>query len=267
VVIRTLIADDFDLVHRTFVEAFSDYVVPMAISSEQLREMLTRRGWVPEASVGVFEGERMVAFTLNGIDGDRGYDSGTGVVPSHRRHGLGRLAMDESFRVLREQGVREYVLEVIDTNVKAAELYRSLGFSEVRGLQCWRYEAQSLKGRESQSAASTLPPFDLSKVDVLPSWQNTPSSIARARDPHVVLGDARGFVVVFPSNGDVPLLFVEPEERRKGRGTRLLEAAAAVAGKPLRIMNVDERDAGIAAFLEHAGAQRTVRQLEMLRAL
>ena len=266
-VIRTLTAADFDLVHRTFVEAFSDYVVPMAISPEQFREMLTRRGWVPEASIGVFEEERMVAFTLNGIEGHRGYDSGTGVVPSHRRHGLGRLAMEESFRVLREHGAREYVLEVIDTNVKAAELYRTLGFSEVRGLQCWRFESQSLRGTESQSAASRVSSVDPSSLDVLPSWQNTPSSITRAREPHVVLGDDRGFVVVFPSNGDVPLLFVAPGERRKGRGTRLLEAAAAIAGKPLRIMNVDERDAGIAAFLEHAGAQRTVRQLEMLRAL
>ena len=32
-------------------------------------------------------------------------------------------------------------------------------------------------------------------------------------------------------------------------------------------MNVDERDAGIAAFLEHAGAKRFVRQLEMTRPL
>jgi ribosomal protein S18 acetylase RimI-like enzyme len=267
-VIRALAESDFDLVHRTFVEAFSDYVLPMAIAAEQLREMLTRRAWVPEASIAVFEGERMVAFTLNGIEGPRGYDSGTGVVPSHRRHGLGRRVMEESFRVLREHGVREYVLEVIDANVKAAELYRSLGFSEVRGLQCWRYESQSLRAAESQSVGTWPRGRSAAlRLDVLPSWQNTPSSIARARDPHVVLGDGRGHVVLFPSNGDVPLLFVEPEERRKGRGTRLLEAAAGVAGKPLRIMNVDERDAGIAAFLERAGAQRTVRQLEMIRAI
>lgn len=57
------------------------------------------------------------------------------------------------------------------------------------------------------------------------------------------------------------------EARRRGVGTRLLRAAAESAGKPLRIMNVDERDAGIAAFLEQAGAVRFVRQLEMVRAL
>jgi hypothetical protein len=36
---------------------------------------------------------------------------------------------------------------------------------------------------------------------------------------------------------------------------------------PMRIMNVDERDEAFAAFLERSGAKRTVRQLEMLRAL
>ena len=48
---------------------------------------------------------------------------------------------------------------------------------------------------------------------------------------------------------------------------RLLHAAASLAGKPLRIMNVDERDHGIAPFLENAGATRFVRQLEMTRSL
>ena len=57
------------------------------------------------------------------------------------------------------------------------------------------------------------------------------------------------------------------DARRRGVGTQLLQAAASIAGKPLRILNVDERDAGIAAFLEHNGAKRTVRQFEMTRSL
>jgi hypothetical protein len=48
---------------------------------------------------------------------------------------------------------------------------------------------------------------------------------------------------------------------------RLLYAAASLAGKPLRIMNVNERYHGIAAFLENAGATRFVQQLEMTRSL
>jgi hypothetical protein len=50
-------------------------------------------------------------------------------------------------------------------------------------------------------------------------------------------------------------------------GTRLLNEAAAIAGKPLRIMNVDDRDEGIARFLERAGATKMVRQIEMEKPL
>lgn len=101
----------------------------------------------------------------------------------------------------------------------------------------------------------------------MPSWQNSSASIARANDPHVTLGNDDGYVIVFPGNGDVPQLAVRREARRKGLGTELLRAAAEVAGKALRMMNVDERDAGIAAFLERSGATKFVRQFEMVRRL
>lgn len=259
-VIRTLSADDFEIVHAAFLEAFSDYVVPLSPSREQLLEMLTRRGWHPAASVGMFENERLVAFTLNGIDGDAGYDSGTGVIPSHRRHGLARTMMERSFELLRERGCTRYVLEVIDSNTRAADLYRGLGFVESRGLQCWTFaseEAVTFDGDGSIRIAG----------DIEPPWQNTAASISRARDPHITLGDEHAQAVLFPSNGDLPHLAVRRDARRRGLGTRLLRAAAHRAGKPLRIMNVDERDDGIARFLEAAGAKKMVRQLEMIRSL
>lgn len=252
---RTLAASDFDAVHAAFTDAFSDYVVKLSPTREQLLEMLTRRGYVAEASVAAFEGERIVAFTLNGVEGDRAYDSGTGVVPSHRRQGLARAMMLRSFDVLRARGCRSYVLEVLEANTGAFALYRDLGFEVTRGLQCWSYEV----------VGSRLPVVGLelttgNRQPITPSWQNSDASIARARDPHVRIGGEHGHVILFPSNGDVA--------RFHGTITpSLLAEAAAVAGKPLRIMNIDERDEAFSAFLADAGAKKTVRQWEMLRAL
>lgn len=260
-VMRTLRAADFDTVHAGFVDAFSDYVVKLSPTREQLLEMLTRRGWAPEASIAEFDGDRIVAFTLNGIDRDRGYDSGTGVAPSHRRQQRARKTMAHSFDLLRERGCTQYVLEVIDTNSAAITLYRGLGFEQTRGLQCWSFDGVGA-GTDARNAA-----IREEFRDVEPSWQNTTQSIFRARDAHVLLGDADGYAVLFPSNGDVAQLAVRRDARRRGIGTRLLHEAARIAGKPLRIMNVDERDDGIAAFLEAVGAKRTVRQLEMIRPL
>jgi GNAT superfamily N-acetyltransferase len=243
-VIRTLTPGDFDAVLAAFADAFSDYVVKLAPTREQLLEMLTRRGYVPEASVGMFEDGRLVAFTLNGVEGHRAYDSGTGVVISHRRRGLGRGIMEASMDLLRARGCTSYVLEVIDANTRAAEMYRTLGFTVTRGLQCWSLAADAVK------PAATTAAFQ-------PSWQNSDASVARAQDAHVVLGDEGGSLILFPGNGDIAQL-------RGAIDSALLKEAAKRAGKPLRIMNVDERDRAMAAFLEMAGATKTVRQLEMM---
>lgn len=262
--IRTLHAEDFESLYAAFLAAFSDYVVPMTLARDQLAEMITRRGWVPELSVAAFEGDAIVAFTVNAVEGDRAYDSGTGVVPTHRRRGLGRELMERSFALLREHGCTSYVLEVIDANARAVELYRATGFEVVRGLQCWGYESQSRKVAKSQREHDeTLRPH----ADVEPAWQNSDASIARAKAPHVTIGDEHGYAIVFPDSGDLPQLVVRRDARRRGIGTRLLQSAAGEAGKPLRILNVDESDRGIAAFLERNGAHKTVRQLEMIRSL
>lgn len=258
--IRTLSPDDFDSLHAAFTAAFSDYVVPLAPTREQLAEMFTRRGWVPELSVGAFDGDAMVAFTVNCVEGERAYDSGTGVVPSHRRQGLGREVMERSFSLLRDR-CSVYVLEVLENNTKAIELYRGTGFEVTRKFQCWSFEYRGPAAYESGGVAAAL------QNDVEPAWQNSDASIRRAKAPHVTLGDERGYAIVFPDNGDLPRLVVRRDARRQRIGTRLLQSAAAIAGKPLRILNVDDRDAGIAAFLDANGARRTVRQLEMIRPL
>jgi ribosomal protein S18 acetylase RimI-like enzyme len=252
-------------VHAAFVEAFSDYVVKFSPTREQLAEMTTRRGYVPEASVGVFEGDRIVAFTLNGIHEHSAYDTGTGVVPSQRRRGLGRAMMDFIEPLLRERGCTRYVLEVLDNTPAAHALYLDRGFVDTRGLQCWTLECGS--NAAALQRGSVVAALRNEWWDIRPSWQNATHSILRAHDSYVLLGDDDGYAIVFPSNGDLAQIAVRPEARRRGIGTRLLGEAAAVAGKPLRIMNVDERDEGFTRFLERAGAKKTVRQIEMVKAL
>jgi ribosomal protein S18 acetylase RimI-like enzyme len=257
-VIRALRHDDFDAVFSAFCEAFSDYVVSLSPTREQLQEMLTRRGWAPHLSAGVFEGARMVAFTLNGFDDRVAYDSGTGVVPSHRRRGLGREMTDFVLPLLREAGAERYVLEVIESNAPAIALYRAAGFQETRPLQCWTYAAD-VPSTEPIARGAMHPEY----CDVAPSWQNSTASLRRARDRFEAVGNDDGYAVVFPSNGDLAQLAVRPAARRRGLGTRLLRDAAAIAGKPLRIINIDDRSSDIARFLEAAGARRTIRQREM----
>ena len=265
-VIRPLSPEDFDALHRAFIEAFSDYVVPLAPPADRLREMLTRRGYVPSASVCAIEDDRIVAFTLNAVDGDHGYDSGTGVIPSHRKLRLGRQMMEHSFELLRAHGCRDYTLEVIDSNTPAANLYRGLGFRETRGLQCWTYDGEARSGGPRAGRPAAGAPNE-HWWDIQPSWQNSSASLLRARDESVGIGNDSGYAIVHPLTGDLPQLAVRPEARRQGIGRQLLSQARAIAGKPLRIINIDDRSATIASFLQQCGATRTIRQLEMSRQL
>jgi ribosomal protein S18 acetylase RimI-like enzyme len=259
--IRSLVGIDYDVMAEAFNDAFSDYNVPAHYTTEYLRELVTRRGYRPDLAVGAFDGARLVGFVFNCLDGDAAYNSGTGTVISHRRRGIARQLMERSIETL---PAKRYVLEVIESNERAAALYRDLGFQETRRLQCWTYDGPAA---DTPSDTPVEPERIRSWCDVAPAWQNEVTSIRRSLDRFVVVGDERGAAIVFPSTGDVPFLAVPREHRRQGRGRALLAAAAAAAGKRLRIMNIDDRDAGIAAFLERCGAARMVRQIEMVREL
>ena len=263
--IRNLAGLSFETLTAAFNDAFSDYDIPANYPVEYLRQLVTRRGFRPDLAVGAFDGERLAGFVFNCLDGEDAFNSGTGVVISHRRLGIARQLMQRSIETL---PAKRYWLDVIETNHRAHALYVDLGFEETRRLQSWKYESTDNRKPATLRELANVhlreyEPF----FDMRASWQNTIRSIERAAEPYVAIGDERAIVVLFPSNGDVPLLAVAPDARRQGLGRALLHLAARRAAKPLRIMNIDDEAHGINAFLEQAGATRFVRQIEMVRQL
>lgn len=265
-----------------FNAAFADYAVPMALSAEALEAMQVRRGYAAERSFGAFLDEELVGFCLTCRDGARAYDSGTGVVPAQRRGQLGRRLVAAVIESLNRDAIASsYVLEVIESNEPAVALYRQLGFVETRRLQCWTLAARGAAGPagptddEGLTVVTSLDEAErrlnlaelLREAELEPSWQNTLASLRRAPEPLLVIGDAHGAAVLFPRSADLPFLCVRRAARRRGHGRRLLAAAAARASRALRLINLDERHAELAAFLSAAGATPTVRQLEMVRPL
>jgi ribosomal protein S18 acetylase RimI-like enzyme len=263
--LRFLGENDFDTLLDAFNDSFSDYLVPFHLTAPQLREISARRGVVLELSPAFFDGSRIVAFTLNALGTwngvPRAYDSGTGVVPSHRRHGLARQLLEASFPALRTRGAEQMILEVLEPNERAAALYRSLGFEVTRTLDCWRYSGAAALDAEAREIAIDDVPVEY--ADVAPSWQNSLQCLRRSGDGRRAIAVDGGYAIVHAATGDLAQLAVDPARRRRGVGTRLLRHAAAVAEKPLRILNVDP---SLRGFLEAAGAERFVAQLEMRRA-
>lgn len=272
--IRSLVGVGWDALASAFNAAFSDYAVAMAMTPEALASMQLRRGYVAEASFGAYDDAQLVGFVLTCRDGDRIYNSGTGVEPGHRRSGLARALLDA---VVTSVPASSYVLEVLEPNTGAIALYQAAGFVESRRLQCWTYQCRGDElpepvRAERGGSVGLLPEIapDLAAIaahaDIEPAWQNSLASLRRAPEPSVVIGDDVGAAVVFPGSADLALLAVARDARRRGHGRRLLAAAAAAcASRPLRILNVDASDPGIAAFLAAAGAAPLVRQIEMVR--
>ena len=132
--IKSLEKTDFDTLFRAFGRAFADYEVQL--NAEQLRAMLTRRGFDPALSFAAFDGAQIAAFTLNGIGNFNGvptaYDTGTGTLKEYRGTGLATEIFRHSMPHLRRAGVGQYLLEVLQHNTRAVSVYRNLGFETVR---------------------------------------------------------------------------------------------------------------------------------------
>ncbi|MHB0969513.1 MAG: GNAT family N-acetyltransferase [Thermoanaerobaculia bacterium] len=280
---RFLTEGDFSSIHRAWLEGFGDYAVRLELSEEQLREMIRRRGYVPEASAGVFEGTRLVAFTLNGLGTWSGrptaYDTGTAVVPEYRRRGLGREMMQALIPQLRSCGTQTYLLEVLEENRGAVALYEREGFAVSRRLRCFTLDHSALKSgphgshvelREARTDWDAFAAF----WDWQPSWQNSIASISRSRAIHRTIAayagpSCVGYAVFFPETQDLAQIAVARDSRHRGVGMKLLTAAieAVPGGRPLRILNIDGSATGVLDFFARAGAKPLVDQLEMTRQL
>ena len=78
--------------------------------------------------VGVLGGQ-IVATTMAGYEGHRGWLNYVAVAPEHQRLGLGRAIVTEAERLLRKAGCPKINLQVRTANDRAIEFYRRLGYA------------------------------------------------------------------------------------------------------------------------------------------
>jgi ribosomal protein S18 acetylase RimI-like enzyme len=78
--------------------------------------------------VGVLGGQ-IVATTMAGYEGHRGWLNYVAVAPEHQRLGLGRAIVKEAERMLRESGCPKINLQVRTANDGVIEFYRRLGYA------------------------------------------------------------------------------------------------------------------------------------------
>ena len=269
--------------YEAFGEAFKDY--EMQLDQGGLERMLKRRGFDPQLSFGAFDDDKLVAFTFNGTGNFQNtptaYDTGTGTIAEYRGRGLASEIFYHSIPFLKKAGIRNYLLEVLQHNNSAVNLYKKLGFKITREFNYYVRDKGSLYfhtrpldsvySMETVEIPELIAATDFS--DIHPSWQNNNSSISRAVEELKARAVwASGSIVAYciyePSSGDITNLAVSHEHRRKQIGKHLLASAIRdSAATQVKVINIPTDAEGIIAFLNSCGMPPTGKQYEMIRAL
>lgn len=275
--IRNLENIDFDSIFHGFEKAFADYEI--SFEKEEVRTMLKRRGFNPRLSFAAFDGDEIVAFTLNGTGSFNGiptaYDTGTGTVKEYRGHGIAGKIFAHSLPFLKEAGIRQYVLEVLQNNLGAISVYRRLGFETTREFDCLRQTISQIANR-SINTECTVREVDADVIlqssgycDLLPSWQNSFESIARGCSGLTCLGafvgdTMTGYCVFDRHSGDITSIAVMPAYRRRGIASRLLQEAVKMMKTDfIKVLNIDTCDHQLHAFLQNMNIPVVSKQYEM----
>jgi len=281
---RFLGEDYFESLYETFTAAFSDYVMPFALTETQFRNHIILTAVDLERTVGCIEDDKLIGFSLNGFGLWEGletvYDAGTGVVPTHRRQGVSRQIFEMMLPIFREQGIRQFLLEVITANDAAISLYENLGFNKVRELALLQCDdpitalgqpAINMETREIDN-----PDWHLltSFWDGKPSWQNSIDALNRSIKQKRFLGafdgeQCVGYVVFSAKFGRIAQIAVDKSLRRRGIGTALVQAVHSemAEGYSMQVINIDKSLSDTTSFFLNRGFYERLSQHEMLKSL
>jgi len=281
--IKSLSKIDFDTIFQAFNQAFAGYEVQ--IDKTQLQAMLRRRGFNPDLSFAAFDGNKIIAFTLNGIGNFNGiptaYDTGTGTLEEYRGKGLATKIFEYSIPYLKEMGIKQYLLEVLQHNTKAVSVYRNLGFEVTREFNYFIQKNEIIQNKIKTTdilysiKQIDIEHFDLTSTfhDFYPSWQNSLESIKRAINDFVCLGvfagnKLTGYCVFEPVSGDITQIAVSQQNRRKGIASLLLnEIIRLNKSNVIKIVNTDISCSAITNFLKSKNIDITGKQFEMKKTL
>lgn len=276
--IKSLEHTDFDTLFRGFERAFVDYEI--RFEKEELRSMLKRRGYHPQLSFAAFDNDEIVAFTLNGIGTFNGiptaYDTGTGTVKDYRGQSLAGSIFAHSLPFLKEAGIMQYLLEVLQNNPKAISVYRRMNFEATREFYCFRQSIPliDMQGGHTGCVIKKVGTFAIRQAqnycDFEPSWQNGIESVERGADDLMCFGAflggaMAGLCVCDVHTGDLTQIAVQREYRRKGIASRLLQAAVGhMKTKFVKILNISSCDRTMSAFLKSKNIPLASKQFEMV---
>ena len=279
---KTLENTDKKIIYKSFMEAFSDYSVNLFLPYEDFEKMLEGKGFNPNISIGLFYKENLVGFILNSkrqwLGKDTAYDMGTALLPDYRNCGFSKKMVIKMIDILKEKGINQYLLEVIQNNTRAFELYKSQNFQISRDFSVFQLKDNlNIPCKSSQYTIETISNIDddlweevKSFWEILPSWQNSIDSVKAVKEifSYVVAKDREkiiGYGIIEKKSGKIPQLAVKKDYRNQGVGRNILcELIKNTDSKLIKFINIDRKYKDMERFLETLGFTISSLQYEMI---
>jgi ribosomal protein S18 acetylase RimI-like enzyme len=241
---------------RLFTAAYEGYFVPFQVDEARLAHMVDAFDLDLGRSLVAYEDTAPIGLASLGLRGDRTWLGGVGVVPAHRRRGIGERLARALLENARAAGAREMVLEVIVENAPAIALYEKLGFETTRRLEVLSLTAADGPRGDDADPGEAHARIGAARTEPEP-WQREDATV-----------DNLEGVAALTADGAVALY------RKEGERVNLLQATGANAALvaalrtrgPVSALNYTA-DGVVAAALRDAGATVVVTQLEMTAAL
>jgi ribosomal protein S18 acetylase RimI-like enzyme len=254
---------------------FADYIVPIRSSRTFFMDFMKSVGGDLSNVLVALDGGRIVGYVTPVQDKREGWIGGIGVMPRYRGHGIGTELMAAAEGMLKERGVTDVYLEVIEGNQKAQRLYERLGYHPRRKLLCAEGRPARFEGYGDLPERATL-------ADILPIHERSYSEACwQRKKPEAVIQSAReaemyraegGFVMLrkVETNGFIPFLGVVPDKRQKGVGTSLARFALSrlheLGAFKASVFNADENEPNL-RMLDKFDFKITMKQIEMRKTL
>jgi GNAT superfamily N-acetyltransferase len=253
---------------EAFTLAFEDYLTPISFDLQSTLYRWDLAGISEKHSFGVFEDSRLIAFVLQSSHDKTLYNFCTGVNPKYRGRHLIK-AIYEKIDAL--EGIDLHILEVIKENEKALNLYKKLGFKEVRILNS--YQGQFLINQFENSVISyeILPLIytdEMLQLSLLkPAFENSSATCLKRPHSYEVHQIRKEGKLLAWSVYNPLQLSLKEIGAINGSGEYLdqLFLRMKLNNENLRVMNIDERASSIIKYFETRGLKKFISQYEMTR--